>query len=152
MKPWLYPEWELLDISAEGNMLRTENGWECSGEGTLKCSYRIPEAGVVEMTWTLSSDGDLWLKEHLTRVPDAPPVFRVGVEFAIPGSFSTLDFHGAGPFETYSDRKSAARIAHYTQSVTEQYHAGYVRRAPSIIRSRLPGGSISIPRIWFPMG
>ena len=127
MKPWLYPEWELLDISAEGNMLRTENGWECSGEGTLKCSYRIPEAGVVEMTWTLSSDGDLRLKEHLTRVPDAPPVFRVGVEFAMPGSFSTLDFHGAGPFETYSDRKSAARIAHYTQSVTEQYHAGFVR-------------------------
>ena len=56
----------------------------------------------------------------------APEFFRVGMETTLPGRYSTVDFYGKGPYETYSDRQSSARTGHYVQSVAEQYHYGYV--------------------------
>ena len=48
------------------------------------------------------------------------------METTLPGRYSTVDFYGKGPYETYSDRQSSARTGHYVQSVAEQYHYGYV--------------------------
>ena len=127
MKTWLYPEFRLETIETKGDMVKTDDGWTCKGEGILHACYRVADAGRLEMTWTVTSDGRLCLSEHLTRHGDMPPLFRVGIEFAMPEGFTTLDFHGAGPFETYEDRKSAARIARYSQSVAQQYHSDYVR-------------------------
>lgn len=127
MKVWLYPEFRLEAIDTKGDIVKTDDGWTCNGEGLLHADYQVADAGRLEMTWTVTSDGRLCLCEHLTRNPEKPTLFRVGVEFAMPEGFSTLDFHGAGPFETYADRKSAARIARYNQSVAQQYHSGYVR-------------------------
>ena len=127
MSAWLYPELQMSDIETLGCVKETVDGWECQGEGFLRATYKVAEAGKVEMTWTVTPDGSLKLSERLVCLPDAPPLFRVGVEFALPGDFSNLDFHGAGPFETYADRKSSALIARYQQNVRDQYHAGYVR-------------------------
>lgn len=127
MKVWLYPEFRLEAIDTKGDVVKTDDGWSCNGECVLHATYQVADAGRLEMTWTVTSDGRLCLREHLTRDSDKPALFRVGVEFAMPEGFSTLEFHGAGPFETYADRKSAARIARYNQSVGQQYHSGYVR-------------------------
>ena len=48
------------------------------------------------------------------------------MEMTMPGQFSKLDFYGKGPYETYIDRQSSARVGHYLQSVADQYHYGYV--------------------------
>ena len=48
-------------------------------------------------------------------------LFRVGVEFAMPGEYSTLQFYGEGPFDTYADRRTAARLGCYVQDVCDRY-------------------------------
>ena len=127
MKVWLYPEFQLEGVETAGNIIKTETGWTCSGEAGLTARYNVADAGKLEMKWTVTDGGELKLSEHLLRATGAPLLFRVGVEFAVPGAFSTLDFHGAGPYETYADRKSSARIARYSQNVADQYHYSYVR-------------------------
>ena len=52
---------------------------------------------------------------------------RFGMEFAMPGKYSVLEFYGKGPFENYCDRNSAALVGHYVQRVEDQYHWGYAR-------------------------
>jgi beta-galactosidase len=61
---------------------------------------------------------DMKLNRDVTEAPD---LFRVGVEFAMPGEFSTVDFYGEGPFDTYADRRSAARLGRWVQNVADRY-------------------------------
>ena len=53
--------------------------------------------------------------------------FRIGVEFAMGGEYSTIDFYGPGPHETWCDRKSSALLGRYIQDVTDQMDFTVVR-------------------------
>jgi beta-galactosidase len=78
----------------------------------VQMRYRVAPSGIITL--------DMNIK--LNRgVETAPDLFRVGVEFAMPGEFSTVDFYGEGPFDTYIDRRTAARLGHWVQDVTERY-------------------------------
>ena len=74
--------------------------------------YTVAPGGVITL------DMDMKLNRDVTEAPD---LFRVGVEFAMPGEFSTVDFYGEGPFDTYADRRSAARLGRWVQNVAERY-------------------------------
>ena len=50
---------------------------------------------------------------------------RIGQSFQLPAQFSTLRWYGSGPWETYSDRKSAAMVGSYESTVHDQ-HIHYV--------------------------
>lgn len=114
MSCWLYPEMKLLSFVRDGNVVTTE--------------YRVGDIATVRMTYTLRENGEIVINEKMTDVAgNVPPLFRFGVEFALSGEFSKLDFYGAGPYETYSDRKSSAIVGHYSQRVEDQFHWGYVR-------------------------
>ena len=113
-KPWLYPEFKYLGSTREGSCITAR--------------YEVPGLCKVDMSYTLNRTGSIDVKEHVYDVSsDAPDMFRVGVEFEMVGECSNLDFWGPGPWETYSDRKSAATVAHYRQRVEDQYHWGYAR-------------------------
>ena len=84
--------------------------------------YRIAPDGVMDVTLSLEDGG---------RIAEAPHLFRVGVEFAMPGEFSTVDFYGEGPFDTYCDRRSSSFMGHYTQRVEDQYDYTVVRSQES---------------------
>ncbi len=83
----------------------------------VETRYRIYADGTLEATLRTSDGGD---------IASAPEFFRVGMETTLPGDFSTVDFYGKGPYETYSDRQSSAWTGRFVQPVTEQYHYGYV--------------------------
>ena len=83
----------------------------------VETCYRIHADGTLVGTLRTFDGGDM---------ASAPEFFRVGMETTLPGRYSTVDFYGKGPYETYSDRQSSARTGHYVQSVAEQYHYGYV--------------------------
>jgi len=105
LAPWFYPDFK-----------RTATGYEI--EGLCK----------VDVKYDIADDGCITITEHLYDVaPGAPDMLRFGFEFAMGGQFSNLEFYGAGPFENYIDRKSAAMIGRYSQRVEDQYHWGYVR-------------------------
>lgn len=81
-------------------------------------TYRIAPDGVINVTLSVEDAGNL---------KAAPHFFRVGVEFAMPGEYSLIDFYGEGPLDSYCDRRSSTMMGHYTQSVIDQYDYTVVR-------------------------
>ena len=116
---WLYPEFK-----PEGLILLEEDGETIINEiynmehSYVQMRYRISRGGVITL------DMSFRLNRDAVNVPD---LFRVGVEFAMPGEYSTVDFYGEGPFDTYCDRRTAARLGRYVQDVTERYDFGAAR-------------------------
>jgi beta-galactosidase len=85
---------------------------------------------VVTLDFKVYADGTVEGFEELAdgrNLVKAQVLPRFGMEFAMPGEYSVLEFYGNGPFENYSDRSSAALVGHYTQRVEDQYHYGYIR-------------------------
>ena len=114
MAPWLYPEFRLISFSREGDSATTV--------------WSVGDFAEATMRYTMLPDGLLHVEERLKPLrTDLPDLFRFGVEFAMPGDFSDLEFYGTGPHESYCDRKSSAPIRLYRQRVEDQYHWGYVR-------------------------
>ena len=85
---------------------------------TIYMSYRVQLGGLVTVLMDVKDNG------HLAEAPD---MFRVGFEFSMPGEFSTVRFYGEGPFDTYCDRRTAARLGCYEQDVCERYDFGAAR-------------------------
>lgn len=111
---WLYPEMKLISFRRGGNEAKAE--------------YRVGDFATVTVTYTLESDGGIVVSEKMSGVrKGTPDLFRFGVEFAMGGEYSNLDFYGPGPYETYADRKCSAAVGVYHQRVEDQYHWGYVR-------------------------
>ena len=84
----------------------------------------------VRMDYMVSPDGMIKVRERLVDAGDlslAPHLFRFGVEFAMPGEYSHLDFYGKGPHDSYSDRQSSAMLGQYVQEVGDQYDFKAVR-------------------------
>ncbi len=54
-----------------------------------------------------------------SRMPDFLP--KVGWQFSVPKSFSEIEWYGRGPFETYPDRKTGAKIGRYSSDVNKEY-------------------------------
>ena len=116
---WLYPDFKPADICAAAEA------------EAVKLSVTYPlEYSDVQMLWKVEAGGLLTLSMSLKdngKLSMAPDLFRVGVEFAMPGEYSTLDFYGEGPFDTYCDRRTAARLGRWVQDVTERYDMGAAR-------------------------
>jgi hypothetical protein len=43
MKVWLYPEFRLEDIDTKGDVVKTDDGWNCNGECVLHATYQVAE-------------------------------------------------------------------------------------------------------------
>lgn len=114
MKAWLYPSFKLVSIE--------------KSDAFATVVYDVDGLARVSVNYEVRPDGSILVTEKMDNVKEgAPRMFRFGVEFAMPGSFDTMEFYGEGPFENYSDRQSASEVGRYRQSVAEQYHMGYVR-------------------------
>jgi len=95
----------------------------------IKAQYEMPGvASVLDMTYTIYSDGTLQVNEKLTTNPDAEvsEMFRFGMQMPMPEQFEKLSYYGRGPVETYSDRKDSEFIGLYHSTVTEQFYP-YIR-------------------------
>ena len=119
---WRNPEFKVKDFNL------SKAGSSCLVEVTFE-----PLGGIVPLSlfYEVRPDGSISIVEHMGAAPQAPDMFRFGLEFAMPGTFSELDFFGLGPWENYIDRSSAAVLGRFRQSVSEQYHMGYVRTQES---------------------
>lgn len=125
MKMWRYPEFKPVSF----DVVKTDSSY-------MVTSVFEPFGDVcaVSMTYNVFADGSIAAAEKMTDkggLKDAPAMFRFGMQFAMPGSFSTLDFYGNGPWDNYCDRNSSALVGRYVQRVEDQYHYGYVRTQSS---------------------
>lgn len=117
LKVWCWPEFKLQSF----DVAEAIDGWKVTS------IYKVRSA-TVEMAYTIHPDGVIALDQEMKEIDSKEPcLYRFGVELTATGKLNTVDFFGMGPHETYCDRKSSALMGHYVQSVTEQYHWGYVR-------------------------
>lgn len=73
-----------------------------------------------ETIYQIGSNG-LKISNQVTNCCDIDSLARIGLSFQLDPSFNELEWFGKGPWETYSDRKSAAFVGTYHSSVKEQH-------------------------------
>lgn len=85
-------------------------------EGTLTLSYTFDVNGHLHVEFDLAIDES----EQLADIP------RVGMQLGLPSTHFYQSWFGRGPHESYTDRKTSARISHYQHNIREQLHY-YIR-------------------------
>ena len=104
------------------------------------CYSPIAGVAMVKMQYEIYADGTIRAVESLNDaggLSEAPMLPRFGMEMALGGEFSIVEFYGFGPHENYQDRFSSALVGHYVQRVEDQYHYGYCRPQESGTHSGL---------------
>ncbi len=71
--------------------------------------------------YVFASETEMLVKNKILLGKGIRDIPRAGVVLKIKEDFEELLWYGRGPFENYSDRKSAARVGLYSGSVTAQY-------------------------------
>jgi len=94
----------------------------------IKTKHEIGKALAMWKTvYTIAANGEIYVDN--TFVPlqvDLPELPKLGLTLEIDSSFQQLYWYGRGPFETYWDRKSGAKIDVYSSSVDKQLE-NYIR-------------------------
>ncbi|WP_439185364.1 glycoside hydrolase family 2 TIM barrel-domain containing protein [Carboxylicivirga taeanensis] len=81
-----------------------------SVEGILSVDYRIFGNGQIDVAYTFNA-----LADSLPEIP------RIGMVMQLDKQIDNLQFYGRGPWENYTDRKTASFIGVYESKVEEQY-------------------------------
>ena len=118
---WRFAELKVSSFKVEEN----------AGHYRLEVSYApIGNVAIIHMIYNIYSNGIIDCTEIMKdagSLSEAPCLPRFGMEFAMPGEFSNLEYFGLGPHENYCDRNSSALMGHYVQRVEDQYNYGYAR-------------------------
>ena len=112
---WREPDMKLKSVTHNGNQVVAQ--------------FDMPDQQArLTMTYTLTADGQVVVREHMTTTPGAqvPHLFRYGMQFELPASYDQLSYHGRGPVECYADRQSSQHIGIYSAKVQDEYY-GYIR-------------------------
>lgn len=91
--------------------------------------FGLPEVdGTLTLTYTVDASGALTVCQALEagEASGVPPMLRFGLRMPVTESHSQLEYYGRGPGENYIDRKAAADLGIYRQTVAEQPYA-YIR-------------------------
>jgi beta-galactosidase len=76
--------------------------------------YIVYGTGDVQVTTTFAPTGE-------ATAGTVPPLARVGLQFQMPATVTNPKWYGRGPFESYADRKDAAKVGLYTAKVADQF-------------------------------
>jgi beta-galactosidase len=72
-------------------------------------------------TYRLLPSGALVVENEVRLGREIRDVPRVGVVMTLVAGLETLEWYGAGPWESYSDRRASAVVGRYRSTVSEQY-------------------------------
>ena len=72
-------------------------------------------------TYLVKGDGSIKVDNQIQFVGLRLNLARIGVRMLLDKKLDRMTFLGRGPFENYSDRKSAAEVGVYELGVNEQY-------------------------------
>ena len=107
------------------------------GKATETVRLRITAAGELAVEQTL---------QRTEGVDEVPGLFRYGLRTAIDPAYGEVSWFGRGPFESYADRKTAARLGSYTLA-TDSLNSDYIRPVESGNRSEVTKLTISGPGV-----
>ena len=128
---WRFPEFNVASFNVE----------ECEDCHVVAIEFApIADAAAVSMKYYVYADGTVAAVESLKdagKLSECAFLPRFGMQMAMPGEYSNLEYFGYGPFENYADRNSAALMGHYVQRVEDQYHYGYARPQESGTKTQI---------------
>ena len=112
-------------------LAKFETSTLANGAVKVVAVHKYQDTGAtLTMTYTISADGAIAVNEKMLAAAGpkkAPNLLRYGMALAMPATFDTIEFYGAGEHETYIDRTSGALVGVYKQSVDEQFWPFYAR-------------------------
>ncbi|MGS2763568.1 glycoside hydrolase family 2 TIM barrel-domain containing protein [Sinomicrobium sp. M5D2P9] len=122
-----YAEWKKAGKSGEKVTYKTARSKkENAIEIIFSKSLLNGDAEFIQ-TYTVYGDGKVHVSNSFkAEKGEHPPMFKFGNTMILPEGFEEVAWYGRGPFESYADRKTAARIGLYEGTVSGQYHP-YVR-------------------------
>jgi len=72
--------------------------------------------------WTISANGTIELEQEIIPHGSMPDMLqKLGLQFQLPLAFHRVEYYGRGPFENYPDRKTGAKVGHYTSTVDSMF-------------------------------
>ena len=111
---------ESVELSREG------------GEAVVTVRQHVPGCrGPALTTYRVDGGGGIRIGHEITPRSDMP---RIGFTFAVPRRLGRIAWFGRGPHENYCDRKTGAKIAHYSAAAETLPHA-YMRPQENGTRS-----------------
>ena len=73
-------------------------------------------------TYDVSGDGAIELTHKIIPHGNMPALLpKTGLKFLLPNEFSQLEWYGRGPFETYPDRKTGAKVGVWRSTAEDEY-------------------------------
>ena len=107
--------------------MRVKNVTAC--DNSIVATFDMPEQKAqLEMTYTLTAEGEVIVREHMTTEKEAKvsELFRFGMCIQMPKAYDQVEYYGRGPIETYSDRKDSEFLGVYKNEVKDEYFE-YIR-------------------------
>ncbi|MBK7228512.1 MAG: DUF4981 domain-containing protein [Ignavibacteriales bacterium] len=100
-------------------------------EVTVKQFYRLPgndDYIINQFDYSVFTDGEIKINQAVEFIGrfNFEWLPRVGMEFNLSNSCDNVEWYGKGPFETYPDRKTGAKINWYKLS-TDSFYVPYVQ-------------------------
>jgi beta-galactosidase len=75
-------------------------------------------------TWTFKADGTIELEQEIIPHGPMPDMLqKIGLQFQLPKTFSSVEWYGRGPFENYPDRKTGAKVGLFYSNAGEMYES-----------------------------
>ncbi len=73
-------------------------------------------------TYTFSGDGTIGLLHKIIPHSEMPSLLpKTGLQFQLPREFNQVEWYGLGPFETYPDRKTGAKVGVWQSNAEAEY-------------------------------
>lgn len=95
--------------------------------GTLTFKYELPVGAEYILTYTFYANGEVGVKADYTpTATDIPLIPKFGMRMRLQKDWTNIEWHGRGPIENYSDRKSSQLIGRYTSTVRD-FGYDYIR-------------------------
>ncbi|WP_420579672.1 glycoside hydrolase family 2 TIM barrel-domain containing protein [Reichenbachiella sp.] len=97
-------------------------------EVRIQADFVLPEANESKYAtvYTIHADGSIHVQNNFEPKGDLPDLPRFGMRVVLQPEFDQMTWFGKGPYETYWDKNTGAKIDTYQGTVWEQYHP-YVR-------------------------
>ncbi|HEY5508169.1 MAG TPA: glycoside hydrolase family 2 TIM barrel-domain containing protein, partial [Paludibacter sp.] len=123
---WAYQQWEKFGVNALQYSLvdfkvEVLDNTSVKVTSTTKADGKEGFGVYHTATYMVKGDGTIKVDNQVQFVGFRINLARIGVRMLLDKKLDRINFLGRGPFENYSDRKSAAEVGIYELGVNDQY-------------------------------
>ncbi len=124
-EPKMAEEWFAVGLDRLERELEAVELDEPGRSVSVRSRYRSPVADLsyeVLQAYRFEGDGSVQVLQRVTPAGSQPRWLpKVGMELEVSRELERLRWFGRGPFETYPDRKTGAKVGTWSSTVDEQY-------------------------------